>query len=97
VVESSCGSQCLVLAQVYDLNFRELLARVLDEVAENTFLVISNYANLLDIWDLRNGGKAVPDNRVTSDFEQGLWRVLTLAAGMNSCRSLPLVDLGTKV
>ena len=72
MVEASCSPQSLVFAQVYDLDLREFLGGILDEVAEDGFIVISDHADFLNVRDLRDGGEAVPDDGMASNFEEGL-------------------------
>ena len=72
MVESSSSSQSLVFAQVYDLDLREFFGGVFDEVAEDRFIVVSDHAYFLDVGDLCDGGEAVPDDGMASDFEEGL-------------------------
>jgi hypothetical protein len=74
VVETTSSSKSLVLAQVLDSDGGELLGRVLDEVAEDGLVVVADDVDLLDllVGDASDRGEAVPDDRVTGDFEQRL-------------------------
>lgn len=72
VVETTCGSESLILAEILDSELWELGGGVLDEVAENVLLIVSNHADLLNIWNLCDGGKAVPDDWVSSNIEEWL-------------------------
>lgn len=72
MVEPSSGAQSLVFAQVHNLNLWEFFLGVFDEVAEYGFVVVSNHAYFLDMGDLCDGGETVPDNGMTSNFEEGL-------------------------
>jgi hypothetical protein len=62
----------LVFAQIYDLDLWELFGGVLDEVAEDRFFVVTNYANFFNVRYLCDGGEAVPDNRMASYFKERL-------------------------
>lgn len=77
VVETASGSKCLILAEVLDSDGRELLGGVLDEVAEDRFVVVADDVNLLDllVGDASDGGEAVPDDGMASDLEQRLGHV----------------------
>lgn len=69
MVETSSCAQSLIFAQVNDLDLRELLLRVFDEVAEYGFVVVADYAYFLDVGNLCDGGEAVPDDGMASYFE----------------------------
>jgi hypothetical protein len=72
VVEASSSTQSLVLAQVYNLNLRELLRGIFDEITEDRFIVVSDHADFLDVRYLRDGGESVPDDGMASNFKEGL-------------------------
>jgi hypothetical protein len=55
-----------------DLQLRELLGGVLDEIAEHALIIVSDQNNLPKIRDLCKGLKTVVDDGVTGDLEQGL-------------------------
>lgn len=77
VVETASGAQSRVFTQVLHLELRELLGGVLDEVAEDGFIVVTDEDDLSNIGDLGEGFQAVVDNRMTGDFKEGLgkdWR-----------------------
>lgn len=88
VVETASGAEGLVLAQVLDGDGGELLGRVLDEVAENRFIVVSDNVDLLDllVGDAVNGGEAVPDDGVAGNFEERLGDVKRERAETGSSR-----------
>jgi hypothetical protein len=50
VVETASCAKCLILAQVLDCDARELLGRVLNEVAENRLVVVADDADFLDLF-----------------------------------------------
>lgn len=77
VVETTSRSKSLVLAQVLDGDGGELLGGVLDEIAEDGLVVVADNVDLLDllVGDASDGRQAVPDDRVTGDFEQRLGHV----------------------
>lgn len=72
MVESSCCTQCLVFAQVNNLDLWELLGGVFDEVAKDRFFVVTNYANFLNVRNLCDSGETVPDDGMASYFEERL-------------------------
>ena len=49
-----------------------VLGRVFDEFSEDRFVVVSDQDHFADIGDLSDGLKAVTEDGMTSDFEQGL-------------------------
>lgn len=51
------------------------MAGIFDEVAEDSFVVVADHADFLDVGNLRNGGQAVPNDRVTGNVEQRLLSV----------------------
>ena len=73
MVESSSSAQCLVFSQVYNLDLGEFIGGVLDEVPEDRLFVVSDYADLLDVGDLCDGGETVPDDGMASDVKEGLF------------------------
>jgi hypothetical protein len=77
VVETSSGAKSLVLAEILDLDVRELFGGIFDEVAEDTLVVVTYENNLLDVWDFGDGLQTVPNDRVAGNIEQrllgGLW------------------------
>lgn len=75
VVQTAGGAQCLVLAQIPQVNAGEFLGRVLDEVAEDGLVVVADDVDFLDLLDAGNGREAVPDDGVAGDFEEGLGEV----------------------
>jgi hypothetical protein len=72
VVQAAGGAQGLVFAEVLDGQVGELARRILNEVAEDGFLVVADEVDLLDGGDLVDGGEAVPDDGVAGDVEKGL-------------------------
>lgn len=50
MVETASCAKCLILAQVLDCDARELLGRVLNEVAENRLVVVADDADFLDLF-----------------------------------------------
>lgn len=77
MVETTSSTESLVFAKVLDGDARELLGGVLDEVAEDRLVVVSNDADLLDLFvgNASDGGEAVPDDGVAGDLEEGLRNV----------------------
>jgi hypothetical protein len=77
VVKATSGSKSLVLAQILDGDTRELLGRVLDEVAEDGLVVVADDVDLLNllVGNAGDRGEAVPDDGVAGDFEQRLGQV----------------------
>lgn len=71
MVETASGSKSLILAEILDSDGGELLGGVLDEVAEDRFVVVADDVDLLDllVGDASDGGETVPDDGVASDFE----------------------------
>jgi hypothetical protein len=55
-----------------DSELGELLARVLDEIAEDRFIVVANQDDFSDIGDFGKSLEAVVDNGVPGNFEKGL-------------------------
>lgn len=72
VVESSGSSQSLVFSKVYDLDLWELFRSILDKVVEDRFVVVTDHADFLDVGNLCDSGEAMPDNGMSSNFEEGL-------------------------
>ena len=73
VVEATCGTEGLILAEVLDGGEDgEFLAGVLDEVAEDGLVVIADDVDILDGANGCDGGDAVPDDGVAGDFEERL-------------------------
>jgi hypothetical protein len=81
VVQAAGGAQSLVLAQVGDLELRELARRVLDEVAEDGLLVVADQDDLFDVVDFADGLEAVPDDGVAGDIEEWLHRRKVMSLG----------------
>ena len=99
MVKTSCCAQSLVFSQVNDLDLGELLGRVLDEVAEDRLVVVSNNAYFLNVGDLCDGGETVPDDGVACNFEERLGGQLDdgrCEAGV-LVFNIPLADRETKV
>ena len=59
VVETASSSECLVLAQVLHGNVRVCARAVLDEVAEDGLIVVSNNEDLVDLGKFGDGSEAV--------------------------------------
>ena len=59
VVEATGGSESLVLAQVLQGNVRVCARAVLDEVAEDGLVVVSNNEDLVDLGKFGDGSEAV--------------------------------------
>jgi len=76
VVESSGCSQSLVFSQVNDLDLWEFFRGIFNELAEDSLVVVSDYAYFLNGGDLCDGGETVPDNGMASDIEKGLQAML---------------------
>ncbi len=72
MVESSSCSQSLVFAQVVDSDLWEFLRGVFDEVAEDRLVILSDHADFFDVRYLCDGGEAMPNNRMPSNFEERL-------------------------
>lgn len=74
VVQTAGGSQGLVFAEVLDGELGELLGGILDEVAEDGFVVVADDVDFLDllVGDAGDGGEAVPDDGVAGDFKERL-------------------------
>lgn len=72
MVETTSSAESLVFAQVLDGNVRVIAGGILDEVAEDGFVVVSNDEDFLDLRDLGNGREAVVDDRVAGNFEERL-------------------------
>lgn len=72
VVQTASGAQGLVLAEVLDGQVGEGVGGILDEVLENSLVIVANHDDLLDRRHLGDGRKAVPDNGVTCDIKEGL-------------------------
>lgn len=94
VVETTSGTERLVLAEVLDGDGGELLGGVLDEVAEDRLIVVANDVDLLDLLvrDAGDGAEAVPDDGVTGDLEEGLGDVE--GEGAEAGASRRATDLG---
>lgn len=75
VVQAASGAQGLVFAEVLDGEVVKLGRRILNEVAENGFLVVANQVDFVDRGDLLDGLQAVPDDGVAGDFEKGLGEI----------------------
>ena len=74
MVEATSGAESLVLAKVFDSDSGELLGGILDEIAEDGFVVVSDDDNLLNllVGYASDGGEAVPDDGVAGDLEKRL-------------------------
>lgn len=72
MVQSTGGAECLVFSQVLDLELREFLGGVLDEVAEDIFFVVPDQDDFLDVVDFGHGFQAVPDDGMAGDVEERL-------------------------
>lgn len=73
--ETTSSPKRLVFAQVADGDLRVFFCSILNERAEDGFVVVTNDKDFLDVADFGNRAEAVLDNRVTSDFEKRLWYV----------------------
>lgn len=72
MVEAASGSESLVFPQVFDRDLRVGARAILDEVAEDGFVVVANDEDLTDLGDFGDGGEAVRDDRVSGDLEERL-------------------------
>lgn len=73
MVQSSSRAQRGVFSQVLDAELGELLGGVLDEVAEDSLIVVADQNDFAETGDLCEGLEAVVDDGVTGDFEKGLY------------------------
>lgn len=73
MVQAASSAEGFILAEVLDGDGGELLCRVLDEVAEDGLVVVTDDVDLLDllVGDAGDGAQAVPDDGVAGDFEEG--------------------------
>lgn len=69
VVETASGSQRGVFSQVLDLQLRELLGRVLDEITEDGLVIVTDQNNFPESRNLRNSLEAMVDDGVAGDLE----------------------------
>ena len=49
------------------------MCSILNEIAENRFVVVTDHAHFFDGGDFCDGGETVPNNGMTSNFEERLW------------------------
>lgn len=61
-----------MFAQIFDADVGKDVGHVLHEVAEDGFFIIADDEDFFDLGDFGYGAKAVFDNRVAGDVEEGL-------------------------
>lgn len=69
MVEPASGTQCLIFAQILNAQVWKLLASILDEVAEDRFVVVTNQNDFAETGDFSDSFQGVRDDRVAGDFE----------------------------
>ena len=72
MVETASGTQGLIFAQILNAQVWEFFAGILDEVAEDAFVVVSNENDLAKTRDFGDSFERVGDDRVPGDFKQWL-------------------------
>lgn len=72
MVETACGAESLVLAEVFDGDIRVCAGAVLDEVAEDGLVIVADDEDFADLWESGDCGEAVLDDRMAGDFEEWL-------------------------
>lgn len=85
MVETASGAQSRIFTQVLHLELRELLGGVLNEVAEDSFIVVADEDDLTNIGDLGESFQAMVDYRMTGDFKEGLTRNPNVSSGDKAC------------
>ena len=69
MVETASGTQCLIFSQILNAQVWKLLARILDEVSEDGFVVVSNQNDFAETGDFGDGFEGVGNDWVAGDFE----------------------------
>ena len=72
VIQTSCSAKCLIFSQILNLDLREFLGRVFDEVPEDAFVVVADKDDFFHTLDLFKGFQVVPDDRVASNIKKWL-------------------------
>jgi hypothetical protein len=85
MVQTTSGTECLILSQVLDAQIGKLLAGVLDEVSEDGLIVVADQDDFAESRNLRKGFEAVVDNRMTGDFKKRLTNFRTFSDRNSPC------------
>jgi hypothetical protein len=72
VIETTSGSQRLVLAEVLYADLRVCARAILDKLPEDGLVVVADDEDLADLWHAGDSGEAMLDDRVAGDFEERL-------------------------
>jgi hypothetical protein len=75
VVQATCGSQCLVFAEVLHAELWKLSSTVLHEVTKDALIVVSDQDHLSNTGDFGDGLETVPDDWVSGNIEEWLYFV----------------------
>lgn len=74
MIQASCSAQCLVFSEVFDAQLREDIRDGVNEWLEDGLFIVANDENFLDFGDVCDCAKAVLNDGVTCDREEGLLR-----------------------
>ena len=73
MVKTTGGAQGSVLAQVADGDVGVFAVGILDEIAEDSLVVVTNEEDFGDLGDSGDSIEAVLDDGLAGDFEEGLF------------------------
>ena len=85
MIQSAGSAQRFIFSQVTDGNVWMCFGLVLDEVAKDGFIIVSDNVDFFDLRDLGYGLEAVFDDRVTCDLEKWLAAVRCIQGSCGEC------------